>query len=151
MKITGTATVAGFGSLALTWTALTATNGKYVAEQVTADHRWNEDIVRDPSTVEPLTIVITDERYEVVVEGIPAGGATSNNTKAVAAATLIWPEPNAIVTIANCSMALLNDTFLYKGGNWVFSAGGKAKFRMTLHRYASLDDSAHTALGTQVS
>lgn len=151
MKISGTATVAGIGAMTLTWTALTATNGKHTPEQVTSDHKWSEDVIRDPNTTEPATFVITDEINEVVVEAVAVGGATSYNTKAVAAATLIYPEPNALVTIGSCTMAALNKTWLYKGGQWVLSAGGKAKLRMTLHRHLSLDDSAHTALSTQPS
>lgn len=150
MKITGTATVAGIGALSLTWTALTSAYGALIPEQVTMDHKWTEDTVRDPTSLEPLTYVITDEVKSIIVEAVPAG-TSGHNTKAVAAAACIYPEPNSVVTITGASVAALNATWLYKGGQWTFGTAGKAKIRMTLERRLGLDDAAHTALGTQVT
>lgn len=150
MQITGKATIAGFGSFALTWAALTAAYAAMNAESASADHSWKEETLTDPNTQEIITYIITDETLKVTFEGVPIG-TTGHNTKAVAAAGGIYPAPRGNVAISGCNVAMFNYAYwLYAGGSWQLGPG-KPKFRFTLEKKLNIDDTGHQSLATSVS
>ncbi|SRR6266576_2537684 len=114
----------------------------FILDSVKSGHKFEMDAVKDEINFD-RALIATNAHQEITITWTPAGA-----TRTAAAATAAFLLPLAKVTMANCSVSMINGDWVYVGDGSLDLSHKEAKMSLKIRKYD--DATQNTSLTTTV-